>query len=553
MNKRIIKPLRFLLYIVLTALAALFSSFAFPGLLSEKGYGILIFLAYIPIFFIIDTSSYIANAFFGLEYGFLFYLIYNYWLKTFHPLAILIAPTLESIQYLVLFPLLKSAGSLTKKRGYIIQALLLTLYYYLTELGFLGYPYGNPSSALYLHPALLQSASCAGPWLIVLLIVIVGAMIGEMLSKKRFYKKDFIIYLIISIMNLSIGLFVVSYYEKKDGERVIRVAAVQHSADSWKGGYETYKKNFETLRSLSEEAMKENPEFVVWSETAFVPSVSWHKAYPSSRITSALVDSFVDFGKNLGVPLITGNPEGLINDNTLPAFLPDGSWNRKTYNTVILFGSGDILGTYRKQKLVPFTEHFPYEKQFPRLYELLLANDYKWWEEGEEMTVFEYDGVRFSTPICFEDMFGSLSADFVKNGADLLINLTNDSWSGSVEAEMQHLQLASLRAIETRRPLLRSTNSGITCLIKENGEIENMLTPFTECYGIYDIALGKEKGLTFYTKHPDLFPKLLIIIIPVLYIVFIRLKIKRKYEAIEQEKLEQYNMMFASLTEEVEC
>lgn len=553
MNKRIIKPLRFLQYIVLTALAALFSSFAFPSLLSEKGYGLLIFLAYIPIFFIIDTSSYIANAVFGLEYGFLFYLIYNYWLKTFHPLAILIAPTLESIQYLVLFPLLKSAGSLTKKRGYIIQAMLLTLYYYLTELGFLGYPYGNPSSALYLHPALLQSASCAGPWLIVLLIVIVGAMIGEMLSKKRFYKKDFIIYLIISIMNISIGLFVVSYYEKKEGDRVIRVAAVQHSADSWKGGYETYKKNFETLRSLSEEAMKEKPEFVVWSETAFVPSVSWHKAYPSSRITSALVDSFVDFGKNLGVPLITGNPEGLINDNTLPAFLPDGSWNWKTYNTVILFGSGDILGTYRKQKLVPFTEHFPYEKQFPRLYELLLANDYKWWEEGEEMTVFEYDGVRFSTPICFEDMFGSLSAGFVKNGADLLINLTNDSWSGSVEAEMQHLQLASLRAIETRRPLLRSTNSGITCLIKENGEIENMLTPFTESYGIYDITLGKEKGLTFYTKHPDLFPKLLIFIIPVLYVIFIRLNIKRKHEAIEQEKTEQYNRMFTSLTEEVEC
>ena len=553
MNKRIIKPLRFLQYIVLTALAALFSSFAFPSLLSEKGYGLLIFLAYIPIFFIIDTSSYIANAVFGLEYGFLFYLIYNYWLKTFHPLAILIAPTLESIQYLVLFPLLKSAGSLTKKRGYIIQAMLLTLYYYLTELGFLGYPYGNPSSALYLHPALLQSASCAGPWLIVLLIVIVGAMIGEMLSKKRFYKKDFIIYLIISIMNISIGLFVVSYYEKKEGDRVIRVAAVQHSADSWKGGYETYKKNFETLRSLSEEAMKEKPEFVVWSETAFVPSVSWHKAYPSSRITSALVDSFVDFGKNLGVPLITGNPEGLINDNTLPAFLPDGSWNWKTYNTVILFGSGDNLGTYRKQKLVPFTEHFPYEKQFPRLYELLLANDYKWWEEGEEMTVFEYDGVRFSTPICFEDMFGSLSAGFVKNGADLLINLTNDSWSGSVEAEMQHLQLASLRAIETRRPLLRSTNSGITCLIKENGEIENMLTPFTESYGIYDITLGKEKGLTFYTKHPDLFPKLLIFIIPVLYVIFIRLNIKRKHEAIEQEKTEQYNRMFTSLTEEVEC
>ncbi len=295
--------------------------------------------------------------------------------------------------------------------------------------------------------------------------------------------------------------------------------------------------------------MKDSPDFVVWSETAFVPSVSWHQAYPSSRITSALVDSFVGFGKSLSVPLITGNPEGLINDDTLPAFLPDGSWNWKTYNTVILFGNGDILGTYRKQKLVPFTEHFPYEKQFPHLYNLLLANDYKWWEEGDEMTVFEYDGIKFSTPICFEDMFGYLSSGFVSNGADLLINLTNDSWSGSVEAEMQHLQLAALRAVETRRPLLRSTNSGITCLVKENGEIVNMLDPFTVTYGIYDIELGKYKGLTFYTRHPDMLPKALILIIPLSYILIAIKNQKKKREELEKH----YERMFAELSEEIEC
>ncbi len=549
MNQKLKKLISFILYAALTALSAIFSSFAFPGILSERGYGLLIFFAYIPIFFIIDNSSYKANAFYGLEYGFIFYLVYNYWLKTFHPLAILIAPTLESFQYLVLFPILKTPQTILKKRGYILQALLLTLYYYLTELGFLGYPYGNPASALYLHPSLLQSASIFGSWLIVLMIIIPGAMLAEMLKKHRLYKKDIAIYLIAFIFNLSLGFYSIHSYSNKKSERKIRVAAVQHSADSWKGGYETYKNNFETLRDLSLEAMKDSPDFVVWSETAFVPSVSWHQAYPSSRITSALVDSFVGFGKSLSVPLITGNPEGLINDDTLPAFLPDGSWNWKTYNTVILFGNGDILGTYRKQKLVPFTEHFPYEKQFPHLYNLLLANDYKWWEEGDEMTVFEYDGIKFSTPICFEDMFGYLSSGFVRNGADLLINLTNDSWSGSVEAEMQHLQLAALRAVETRRPLLRSTNSGITCLVKENGEIVNMLDPFTVTYGIYDIELGKYKGLTFYTRHQDMLPKALLLIIPLSYILIAIKNQKKKREELEKH----YERIFAELSEEIEC
>lgn len=549
MNQKLKKLISFILYAALTALSAIFSSFAFPGLLSESGYGLLVFFIYIPIFFIIDNNSYKANAFFGLEYGFVFYLVYNYWLKTFHPLAILIAPTLESFQYLVLFPILKSPESLTKKRGYILQALLLTLYYYLTELGFLGYPYGNPASALYLHPSLLQSASLFGSWLIALIIILPGAMIAEMIKNRKLYKKDIAIYLIAFIFNLSSGFYVIHSYSHKKSDRTIRVAAIQHSADSWKGGYDTYKNNFETLSDLSLKAMKDSPDLVVWSETAFVPSVSWHQAYPSSRITSALVDSFVNFGKSLSVPLVTGNPEGLINDETLPAFLPDGSWNWKTYNTVILFGNGDILGTYRKQKLVPFTEHFPYEKQFPHLYNILLANDYKWWEEGEEMTVFEYDGIRFSTPICFEDMFGYLSSGFVRNGADLLINLTNDSWSGSTEAEMQHLQLASLRAIETRRPLLRSTNSGITCLVKEDGEIVNMLPPFTVTYGIYDIEIGKYKGLTFYTRFPDLLPKSLIFIIPIAYILIIISSKKKKRKLLE----EHYEMMFNSLSEEVEC
>ena len=176
----------------------------------------------------------------------------------------------------------------------------------------------------------------------------------------------------------------------------------------------------------------------------------------------------------------------------------------------MLFGDGRVLGNYRKQHLVPFTEHFPYEKQLPRLYQLLLANDYNWWEKGVEALVFNYNGLKFSTPICFEDTFGYLSAEFVQKGADVLMNLTNDSWSGSVAAEMQHMQLATFRAIENRRPLIRGTNSGITCLVDITGKVINPLEPFSQSYGIYDITIGQETNLTFYTKHPDFFAKLIL-------------------------------------------
>ena len=111
-----------------------------------------------------------------------------------------------------------------------------------------------------------------------------------------------------------------------------RVATIQHSADTWKGGYTTYKNNFNNLRRMSLEALQADPDIILWSETAFVPSVAWHENYPSDPATSALVEEFVAFGKSLPVPLVTGNPE--CRRPFPAALLPDGSWNRKDYNTL---------------------------------------------------------------------------------------------------------------------------------------------------------------------------------------------------------------------------
>ncbi|MBO5770794.1 MAG: apolipoprotein N-acyltransferase [Spirochaetales bacterium] len=534
MTKRIIKKLAwFIAGLALILFSSIFTSYAFPSEECLDGYGLWIFIAFIPTFIVINKSKQSVLWFYGLVYGYVFFTVYGTWLAAFHPMANYIVSILASLQYMLLFPAVKIAGKLVKKRGYIVQSLTLSLYYYLTLQGFLGFPYGTPAAALWNHTALIQSASIFGIWGITVLILLPQAMIAEMIVNKTFYKKDVLIYIIGFVMNLSIGYYTIGKYERTEADRTIRVAALQHSADTWEGGYSTYTKNFRKLRDMSLEALKENPDFIVWSETAFVPSVAWHKAYPTAAFKSNLCNEFVNFGKSLPVPLITGNPESVIKDPTLPAILEDGSWNEKTYNTVILFGDGEILGTYRKQRLVPFTENFPYEEELPRLHAFLLSHNYNWWEKGEEPTVFEYDGIKFATPICFEDTFGYLSAEFAQNGADILINLSNDSWSGSIAAEMQHMQLALFRAIENRIPLVRSTNSGITCHIDETGRVHGMLDPFTVDWTVYEVELGKYDSLTFYTKHPDLLPKAII----ALLIILLLMKARTEYATLKYARM----------------
>jgi len=494
--------------------SAFFYALSFPSFLSTKGWCVLAFVSLIPLFYVINKASWKTVWLEGAVYGFTFYLFYNYWLKTFHPLAILIAPTLKAFQYMLLFPVLKFGHAVGGKRGYLLQGMMFVAFSYITQLGFLGYPYGNLASAIYSCNILIQIASITGIWGIIFMMVIPQTWFAVLVSDRenlQWYQIDIRIYLVLLTFQLCFGICTSAYYSRKEPQRVVRIAAVQHSADSWKGGYETYKTNYQVLKDASLESLASKPDMILWSETAFVPSVSWHTEHPSNYLTSALVEDFVNFGKNLPVPLVTGNPEGLVKDKDLPPFLNDGSWNWKTYNTVILFGNGEILGTYRKQHLVPFTEYFPYGKEFPRLYELLKKNDYKWWEQGTEQTVFSYDGVKFSTPICFEDIFGDLNARFVQNGADMLVNLTNDSWSGSVAAEMQHMTLAIFRAVENRRPLIRGTNSGITCLITPEGDVVEPMEPFAKGWRLYEVPIGQKEGLTFYTRHPDLFAKLDII------------------------------------------
>lgn len=525
--------------VVLLLASALLLALAFPSFCSKDGWNFLAFIALIPLFYVVKNSTWKTVGFYGFLFGYVYYWIFNYWLSAFHPLANVLVQVIKGAEMVPLFFALKAADKWFKEKySFLLQAIFWVAYTYLSQNWFAGYPYGTIAYAIARYRVLIQIADICGIWGINFLMVLPQAFVGAWLCKK--YSKtnsekcnDFVssvlenkvvlsIWAALVIFQIIYGICTISKWKKAESDDTIRIATVQHNHDSWKGGYDTYYSNFINLKKLTLEAMIKEPDMVVWSETAFVPSVQWYTNYPYTgddegqafdylRKIQGLVEEFVTFGENLGVPLLTGNPYSIIDDESKPAYDEEGNWNKKDYNSVILFDDGEIQDAYLKQHLVPFTEHFPYEKQLPWLYNLLLANDYNWWETGTESKVFTTsNGITFSTPICFEDIFGELCANFVKEGADVLINMTNDSWSGSVAAERQHSAMAIFRAVENRRSVLRGTNSGITCLINPYGKVVDEMEPFKMGYKIWDVPVYSSEtyGTTVYTKTTDISAKI---------------------------------------------
>ena len=523
------RSLRTLCSEVLVLLASAFVLAAsFPGFLTDDGIAPLVFVALIPVFMVIRNTTWRCVWFHGFLFGLVYYFFFNYWLKGFHALAIVIAPVIKGGEMLLLFLALKAIDEAFPKKGYILKGAVWAAYAYLAENWFAGYPYGNIVYALYPYPVLYQIADITGIWGIICLMVFPQAaaadylypwVMGKRGSFRLWLKSNLIpliIWALLAVASIIYGIFSLAYWEDRTPSSTMRVACVQHNHDSWKGGYNTYRSNFNTLKRYTTESLVTDPDLVIWSETAFVPSVAWHTTYDAKGTVwediHDLTIDFVEYAESIGVPLLTGNPKSVIADPSLPPYDEDGNKNSVEYNTVILFQDGEIKGEYIKQHLVPFTEHFPYEKQLPWLYNLLKAMDYNWWIPGTEPTVFELNGVHFSTPICYEDAFGVLNAEYVASGAEVIINMTNDNWSKKPSAEWQHAEIAAFRSVETRKAMVRGTNSGITCLIVPTGEIQDPMKPFSMGTHTYEVPVYSQSdyGNTFYVEHIDLFAKIAI-------------------------------------------
>jgi apolipoprotein N-acyltransferase len=172
------------------------------------------------------------------------------------------------------------------------------------------------------------------------------------------------------------------------------------------------------------------------------------------------------------------------------------------YNSALFVGlDGEVLGRYDKIHLVPWGEYIPYKRFFS--FAKNLTQEAGDMTHGWRRVVFKSDDHTFAVFICYEEIFGDEIRLFVKNGAQVLVNISNDGWYGDTCAPWQTLNMARMRAIENRRWLLRDTNTGITTIIDPYGRLtasvqRHVLTALAARYGY-------RSNLTFYTVHGDVF------------------------------------------------
>jgi apolipoprotein N-acyltransferase len=491
--------------LALIALSSLAFALSFPSFLSDSGWFPLAFVCLAPLFAAIRRASWPAVPFYGIFFGYASYALFNYWLGKFHPLTLVVVPPIYAALFLITLPCLKLLDRLFPRHGYLAQAALWVCYeYFLKTSGFLAYSYGNLGYSQYRFLPFIQLADTTGIWGISLLVVFPSAMLGHAFGDgmaalragwKR-YRWPALGFALVFAMAIAYG-----FAARIDTQNVRqwKVALVQQNTDPWKGGYAAYRASLDALVRQSEAAMKENPEIVIWSETSFVPAIDYHTRYRPDAQIYELVKELRDFLDVQPVPYVVGNDDGQLKRTG------EGQEERVDFNAAILFDRGRIVDTYRKLHLVPFTESFPFERSLPGIYAWLKSADTHFWEKGSVATVFEAGGVRFSTPICFEDSFGYLCRSFVERGAQVLVNITNDAWSASVPGAMQHMSMAVFRAVENRRSMVRSTNAGMTVIIDPNGRITANLAPFTEGFLSGRVPVISSRT-TPYTRWGDWLP-----------------------------------------------
>jgi len=517
----------FFINLGLTALSVLLFAGSFPNLLVENGIPFLAWIAYVPIFVLLRRVSLGASVFWGALYGYAAYGLFNYWLTAFHPLAGLIVNSIYLVFNAALFFFLRLAIVLFPKRAYLVQWVIWLAYEYLRTQGFLGYSYGITGYSQWRMIPLIQIANIFGVWGVSALVVFPSAWLAQFTrysSRQAHEQKPFpsssaplrlceensqglapkalasgllpfFIWLAALVASLIYGLALPSDFSAAPKANI---ALIQLNTDPWKGGIEEYRNNYVILKRLSDEALaaEPKPDLVVWSETAFIPRIYWHETYRDDPSSYVLVKELMDYLAAQDVPFVIGNDDGRKD----PVKNPKDD-HRIDYNAAMLYEKGKNTGMYRKLHLVPFTEHFPYEKQLPAIHRALLKADTHFWEKGSDVKVFEGPGFTFSTPICFEDTFGYLSRKFVQNGAQVIVNLSNDAWSKSLPAQNQHLSMAVFRAAENRVSMVRATASGQTCGIAPNGRIIAMAKPFTKAW--LTVAIPVVKGDTVYTLGGD--------------------------------------------------
>lgn len=317
-----------------------------------------------------------------------------------------------------------------------------------------GYPWSNLAYALGQYPYFMQSAEIVGASGLAGMILLVNILIADGLALRR--ARPLVAAGAVLIACLGFGYLRASGVAAtvnavKRAKPAVSVALVQGNiAQSDKWDRHEVARIDAIYRERSMLAFERGAHVVIWPEAAYPHTI----ARNTERIP--MFDDWLQPGQALLFGALTRSGE-------------------KSYNSALIVAPDEIIDRVDKVHLVPFGEYVPYRTifRFARTLTQAVGNFYP----GDAHVLTTPYG-KWGVLICYEDLFPVLARDLVQRGAEVLVNLTNDAWYEHSSAAYQHLVYSQFRAVESRRYLLRATNTGITAVINPLGQVEAQLPWF---------------------------------------------------------------------------
>jgi apolipoprotein N-acyltransferase len=477
-----------------------------PAILS----GVLLFAAFRPIALGAAGFFALTPLFFGLLrrpwrrgeafragylFGITFFLLLLWWIVKLLPHAGVTVPWLMTVSliilvlYLSLYPALFCLLLIALSRGRMIAGFFLApALWIFTELlrswGELAFPWGVIGYGLTRHVNFIQTASWVGLFGVGFLVVLINTLFAAALLSRNAPKRIALVCLgalLVAGMGLH-GWKTASEFSLQEDSSKATVAVIQPNVSlevKWKPEFED--STFLLIERLARIAASGGAELIVFPETC-APVYIRH-----------------DKGVMRKLQFITREVDTPIYIGFLDARRDDPHMDVDVYNSSGLFTPDGKLLTYDKSHLLPFGEALPLSWKFRSLRKINFgqANFHR----GKSSPPIKSPVGDLGPLICFESIFPELSRRFVQQGAGLLVNITNDGWFGSTPGPFQHAEMSIYRAVENRRYLVRSANSGVSMVVDPIGRVVNSIEMDKEGMLLEQIALVESE--TFYTRYGD--------------------------------------------------
>ncbi len=337
--------------------------------------------------------------------------------------------------------------------------------------------------------------------------------------------------LLLLAIPLTISFIIYSNYQEKS--RPINIIITQPNIDPYTEQYSlppssVIKRNLdETMPYLDE-----NTDFIISPESALQEKI-WERSVDHYR-SLQLLKKFIHENPHVGIVIGASTyREFLTGEEVSPTArkFTDADRYYDAFNTAFYLNTGPIDQWTHKSRLTPGVERMPFPKylSFLENFAIDLGGTVGSLGIDAERKIFvrPSDSLRFAAAICFESIFGEFFSDFVRNGAEIMFIVTNDGWWGNTPGHRQHMSFARMRAIETRRSIARSANTGISAFVNQRGDVTQKLEYWVP--GGLSQSLNANSKLTFYTIYGDYIARISSFVTAILLLYTIaRVLIKRR-------------------------